>query len=102
MKFEIWQLPISHPNKFMHSEWCKKNIQIRDYVMVYSGEIKSDTEDINEFLEELFYIFNNEHPADYHAASMSVSDIVCLIGKCNKRFWFYVDGEGFKEVEANV
>ena len=101
MKYEIWKLPLSHPNKFMNLNWCKKEVDIRDYVMVYGGKINEEIEDIDEFLENLFYIFNNEHPNDYHASSMSVSDLICLIGSCNKRFWFYVDGIGFKEVEVD-
>ena len=101
MRYEIWQAPLSCPYKFMHYDWITgKKPNIRDYVLVYSGETKGEIKNINEYLEKLFYIFNEEHPADYHSASMSVSDIVCLIGECNHRFWFYVDGIGFKEIEV--
>ena len=94
MKYEIWQLPVSHPNKYMHLDWCKKTVDILDYVMVYFGITNEDT----DILETLFYIHNEEPPADYHAASMSVSDIVCLIDDVGKRTWWYVDGVGFKEI----
>lgn len=99
MRYEIWQLPPSHPNKFMHLDWCKKEITILDYVHVYAGKIDKEVKDVDNFLESLFCKFNQDIPDDYHAASMSVSDLICLIGSCNKRFWFYVDGQGFKEVE---
>lgn len=95
MRFEIWQLPTSNPNKFMHLDWCKTPVDIRDYVMVYAGKGNLDTEN---GLEELFYIFNQERPADYHAASMSVSDLVCLSDSNNERSWWYVDGIGFKNI----
>ena len=102
MKYEIWQLPTRHPNKFMHLDWCKKPIEIFDYVQVYTGKIDREIKDVDEFLEQLFYKFNQDTPTDYHAAAMSVSDLICLIGACNRRFWFYVDGVGFKEIEVEV
>lgn len=101
-QFEIWQLPGGHPNKYMHLDWCKKPVDIMDYVQVYAGKIDKEIKDVDIFLEELFERFNINQPDDYYAASMSVSDLICLIGNCNKRFWFYVDGKGFKEVEVNV
>lgn len=98
-KFEIWQLPLSSDYKFKYYDWLDRKPTIRDYVMVYAGEREMHIDDVNEYLETLFYIFNQEHPEDYHAASMSVSDLVCLIDKYHKRTWYYVDGLGFKEVE---
>jgi hypothetical protein len=98
IKYEIWQMPMNNLNKFMHYNWCKNSPQIRDYVMVYSGE-KEFNSDKESFLEELFYIFNQEHPVDYHAASMSVSDVFCLIDESNQREWWYVDGIGFKRLD---
>lgn len=101
MKYEVWQLPTKHPNKYMHLDWCTKPIDVLDYVLVYAGKIDREIEDVDIFLEELFQMFNLDQPEDYHAASMSVSDLICLIGSCEKRFWFYVDGVGFKEVEID-
>lgn len=100
IKYEIWQLPLSSDYKFKHYDWLDKKPTIRDYVMVYAGERDIYIDDVNEYLEALFYIFNQEHPGDYHAASMSVSDLVCLIDEYNKRTWYYVDGLGFKEIEV--
>ena len=58
------------------------------------------TELIPELLdtaEQLFYRFNNEHPADYRHPSMSVSDIVA-IKRDGKVSCHYCDSFGFAEV----
>jgi hypothetical protein len=54
------------------------------YQEVYSGEI-ADAGNDTAMLESLFHTFNVDHPADYRAHSMSVSDIVMLD---NARLWF--------------
>ena len=104
MRYEIWQLPISNEAKFMHYDWLKKPLDIRDYVMVYSGVRTPWTyvTTAEALLEEIFDVLNVNHPADYHAASLSVSDVVCLIDTNNKREWWYVDGFGFKKLNWNI
>lgn len=97
IKYEIWQLPPSSPNKFKHYDWCKTPIRVVDYVMVYAGNIKSEFS-TEETLEMIFELLNINHPYDYHVASLSVSDVVCLIDGNNKRSWWYVDGMGFKKL----
>jgi len=101
MKYEIWQLPLSNKAKFNHYDWIKEKPTITDYVMVYSGKCEPQ-EHIMDLLENLFYIFNEEHPSDYHAASLSVSDLVCLIDTNNKREWWFVDGFGFKNYNDDI
>ncbi len=49
---------------------------ITQYEDVYSGTVEADSPAIA--LEELFRIFNIEHPEDYRGRSLSVSDIVIL------------------------
>ena len=100
-KFEIWQLPTNSPFKFQHYDWIiGTKPSIRDYVPTYSGEsLRVDGMETELFLEKLFYIFNNEEPADYHGFSMSVSDAICLIDENNKRTWWYVDGQGFAKLD---
>ena len=102
IKYEIWQLPLSSPYKFHRYEWIKDPsiIKIRDYVLVYAGNITENPEgDMQELLEWIFDILNGDYPDDYYAASLSVSDVVCLIYSANKRKWFYVDGVGFMELD---
>lgn len=94
MKFEIWQLPISHKNCFCGSQIFElEPIKVVDYVFVYSGEITSNS------LENVFELLNVNHPKDYHARSLSVSDVICVVDG-NKRDWYYVDDIGFKKLDA--
>lgn len=69
-----------------------------NYDLAYTAPLtdKGDTEDR---LEALWDRFNNDHPADYHRPSMSVSDIVALkqagVISCH-----YADSFGFQEIPA--
>ncbi len=102
MRFEIWQLPTANKAKFLHFDWLKEKPSIYDYVMVYSGEKENHRVEIESYLEDLYEIFNVNHPEDYHAASLSVSDLICLIDEDNRRTWWYVDGIGFKKVNGLI
>ena len=102
MRYEIWQMPPNGPNRFLHYDWCKHPIDIMDYVYVYTGNITPlKGEKATDLLERIFEILNVDWPVDYHAASLSTSDIVCLIDKQNRRHWYYVDGIGFKKLDWN-
>ena len=80
-------------------EWIKsigRTVQRDNYDLVYTApllpsDLKGDT------AEQLFYRFNNEHPADYRHPSMSVSDIVA-IKRDGKVSCHYCDSFGFAEV----
>ncbi len=80
-------------------EWLKsigQTAQRDNYDLVYTApllpsDLKGDT------AEQLFYRFNNEHPADYRHPSMSVSDIVA-IKRDGKVSCHYCDSFGFSEV----
>lgn len=99
IKYEVWQLPPSCDYKFGHYDWIESKPDLYDYVMVYAGtENRSPELETEEFLEHLFYILNQHHPIDYKVASLSVSDVVCLIDEGNFRTWWYVDGIGFKKL----
>ena len=80
-------------------EWLKsigQTAQRDNYDLVYTApllpsDLKGDT------AEQLFYRFNNEHPADYRHPSMSVSDIVA-IKRDGKVSCHYCDSFGFQPV----
>ena len=80
-------------------EWLQsigRTVQRDNYELVYTApllpsDLKGDT------TEQLFYRFNNEHPADYRHPSMSVSDIVA-IKRDGKVSCHYCDSFGFAEV----
>ena len=79
-------------------EWLKsigQTAQRDNYDLVYTApllpsDLKGDT------AEQLFYRFNNEHPADYRHPSMSVSDIGA-IKRDGKVSCHYCDSFGFAE-----
>ena len=80
-------------------EWLQsigRTVQRDNYELVYTApllpsDLKGDT------AEQLFYRFNNEHPADYRHPSMSVSDIVAI--KQNGQVsCHYCDSFGFEQV----
>ena len=80
-------------------EWLQsigRTVQRDNYELVYTApllpsDLKGDT------TEQLFYRFNNEHPADYGHPSMSVSDIVA-IKRDGKISCHYCDSFGFQQV----
>ena len=80
-------------------EWLKsigQTAQRDNYDLVYTApllpsDLKGDT------AEQLFYRFNNEHPADYRHPSMSVSDIVA-IKRDGEVSCHYCDSFGFQQV----
>ena len=80
-------------------EWIKsigQTVQRNNYELVYTAplqpsDLKGDT------TEQLFYRFNNEHPADYGHPSMSVSDIVA-IKRDGKVSCHYCDSFGFEQI----
>ena len=80
-------------------EWLQsigRTVQRDNYELVYTAPLlpsglKGDT------TEQLFYRFNNEHPADYGHPSMSVSDIVA-IKRDGKVSCHYCDSFGFEQI----
>lgn len=67
-----------------------------NYDLVYTAPL-ADQGDTEDRLEALWDRFNNDHPADYHRPSLSVSDIVALkqngVVSCH-----YADSFGFQEL----
>ena len=80
-------------------EWLQsigRTVQRENYELVYTApllpaDLKGDT------TEQLFYRFNNEHPADYGHPSISVSDIVA-IKRDGKVSCHYCDSFGFEQI----
>ena len=69
-----------------------------NYEAIYTREVYPDS-DTSRILENFYYIFNEERPADFTGHSLSVSDIVALKldGKVS---YHYCDSVGFKELPA--
>ena len=61
------------------------------YRRAYEGAVEAEN------LEDVFYIFNMDHPEDYRARSLSMSDVVEII-EDNGSSFYICDTFGFKEV----
>lgn len=99
MNYIILQLPVSYPGTFRSYEENEEYNRLprrEDYVTVYAGQIYNVYG--NETLNHIYERLNINHPADYHARSLSVSDVVGLeVGK-REWEWWYVDSFGFKRI----
>lgn len=85
--------------RFMNSEYLQKKAiepQYENYELVYTGALTKDGSQI-EKLEDLYRIFNVEHPQDFVGHSLSVSDIVAL-KQAGVVSYHYVDSIGYKEL----
>lgn len=66
------------------------------YECVYEGEFDAPC------LEKLFYILNNQIPKDYHARSLSISDVIEVIHSPIKSTFYYVDRTGYQLYPFNA
>lgn len=80
---------------FMDLEWVREKghrVEFSNYEMVYAAPW-----DISLELDEIYTMFNANHPKDYKTRSVSVSDVIVIkrggIIEC-----YYVDGIGYKEI----
>lgn len=98
MKFSIYQLNENAPRMFRFNEYEKiqSSISIAElpYDKVYDAEL---TEDMS--LEDIFRIFNIDHPDDFKGHSLSVSDIVVL-EQSGKKTAYYVEPIGFRDITS--
>lgn len=102
MKINIYQVNSdrdAHNVKFFGYDMLEKfqgttEINSAIYDKVYSGSVKAKS------LEDVYRIFNQEHPAEYQAHSLSVSDVVqVVIGNSDTKCGFYFcDSFGFKQI----
>lgn len=96
----IWQLPICNKRCFRPVNY--NEVDLRDYVLVYYKEVEKDSiKNMTQFLEEMYGSFQvtDEMPKDYHARSMSISDLIFLRDTDNKQSEGYVvDLTGFRKV----
>lgn len=82
---------------------AKELIKLSDYDGVYTAKIESKEEKCKEgdekynVLEELFLIFNLNHPDDFRGHSLSVSDIIALIDDKGTTWW-YCDSFGWQNI----
>ncbi|PTY92929.1 YodL domain-containing protein [Heyndrickxia sporothermodurans] len=101
MEYTILQMPVSlwHKNQIMFDASSQVN-QI-DYVPVYKGtapEPFNKPDLVHEALEELFRIFNIDHPENYPGRSLSAGDLV-MIEDDDERIYFLCGSFGWYRLE---
>ena len=100
--YAIYQLKIADTTAdlhFMNYDYLqKKGIepQYENYELIYTGLLANDDSLIDK-LEDLYRIFNIEHPQDFTGHSLSVSDIIAL-KQAGVISYHYVDSIGYKEL----
>ena len=120
MKIRIYQINMERDTNrfvFMSLDTLEKTtgspaaIDSSIYDLVYEGDVDCQS------LEQVFQMFNLQHPADYEGRSLSVSDIVEVIENPQdngeiignetdelpvKRGFYYCNDFGFKQVEFDA
>jgi len=96
-EYGIWQLKKEnfHGRAFRGYEEVVSEfgpVKMEDYECVYAFESEKELG-----LDDLFYIFNMEHPKDYRAHSLSVSDVVET-----PEGFFFCDSFGWKKLDWEV
>lgn len=97
MKVKLYQIAPEkdkHNLMFMNHEFtmAHQGICTETYELVFDGEL-----DVKR-LENIFQIFNLNHPAGYRGRSMSISDIVWAEGLGT----FFCDTFGFKQIKVDM
>ena len=85
---------------FMGWNFAKDRINLMDYDGVYYGR-SIDGENPIAVLENLYEMFNINHPLDFNGHSLSMSDIVVLFDDNGCR-WYYCDSFGWRDITADL
>lgn len=96
---------------FQRWERAKKVFSFKDYEKFYSGELvdfiayKDETITCNtndsEILDKLFCKFNTAIPDGFTGHSLSVSDVVEIVRKSGKRY-YYCDASGWQQIQIDI
>ena len=101
--FAILQCKPESERTFLNYKKVNENVNLDDYNFIarYGTTDETKNKPINEFLEDVFYTFNVNHPKNFKGHSLSVSDIVAI--KINKTISFYfTDSVGFVHLPEDV
>lgn len=98
-EFEIWQLKEGAPDTpqmfFTNYDYMAKHdfpINMSTYDRVYAGMTAAETTP-----EDIYVRFNVDHPEDYRAHSLSVSDVV-VFKEDGMAHAYFMDSIGYKEL----
>lgn len=101
--FAILQCKPESDRSFLNYEKIKKHVDFNDYNFIarYGTTDETKNKPINEFLENVFYTFNVNHPKDFKGHSLSVSDIVAIKIRNEIQFYF-TNSVGFVHLPEDV
>lgn len=93
MKYQILQIKDWENSDYLFAgwSWAKKFFNLKDYQVMYEGEIEETS--TKNALEAIFVKFNVNPPKDFRGSSLSVSDVIKLGTK-----YYFVDNVDFVEV----
>lgn len=100
MKIRIYQVNLKRDTNnvaFMNFEFLEKakgvhTVDSKIYDKVFDGEVDCKT------LEDVYRIFNLNHPKDYKGRSLSVSDVVEVMKGDGSSDFYFCDSIGFKQI----
>lgn len=105
-QYHIYQTDADY--RFESWKYAKDQFDFSDYEKVYSGELIDKVQyagkttkcnqDDRKVLEELYVTFNVNIPSDYHARSLSMSDIVEIV-RADGSHYYYCDRIGWFPLE---
>ena len=95
--FAIYQMRMDQEGKFLSFDQQKDGVYREDYDLIYTHAGLPEGAATADLLESLFFDFNQQRPADYHAHSLSVSDIIAL-KQGGTATYHYCDSFGFQEL----
>lgn len=102
--FAIYQVKHTdelHDIRYDGMDWLRsigQAVKRENYDLVYTAPLEP-CKSPQAAVEQLYHQFNNDHPADYHHPSMSVSDIVA-IKQDGKVSCHYCDSSGFTQISG--
>ena len=99
MKISIYQMKTGPDTRFLKfsrldyvKQRCGGQIPEHIYECVFSGEINTSS------LDEVYCIFNNEHPAGFSGHSLSISDVICVMDT----IYYYCDHTTFIPIKFDA
>lgn len=105
MKIRIYQIDLDLdinrlaflPYEYIQTKQNSPAVDAEIYRRVYEGSIEANN------LEDVYRIFNIDRPKDYKGRSLSVSDVVEIVGAESKESGFYYcDSIGFRKIEFDA
>ena len=102
IRYYLRQLPHNSDDMYKGEKELGDSIDIRNYVATYQAEVPENTKP-ELYNEELFRIFNTDHPEGFAWHSMSVGDIIEYRNFDTRESIYYLcDHFGFTNITSRI